>query len=273
MSMLLQFKYSFNLNNKQYIDTNYLMNENIDKLRKNFKSIQTIGKNGRFFINENKLGLFEKEDDYYWIVYIPKITINNNNNNDDDDDTSGIISKLLKNIHKTNNISAYRYIAKIYESILPNHLTPDVNETFFNIFKSNYKTLQNDIIIYPTLCKLGNLLNKKDWMYKKEKYSLLLTNKINNSFLINLENFIIKEYYNYIINNCIDYIEKNLEDVKIFKKLNDLIHKCKIENNPGYLYSPLTQELFKMINSKENYDKLNKIVFDTTNVISLEGSR
>lgn len=219
-----------------------------------------------------QLGRMYKED-IYWVLYIPRIV---NINIDEDIYSNEIYNRFFKNLQKdidTPNINnVYLVLTNIYESIAKEYIKNDrtLNFTFYKLLLNKKHILSNTLNpeIYPTFCKLNKLISKSNSNCNNDNVKLLFLSFLSNdfqkftslynynlcnSFLNYFATYIIKGYFDKIIDVYTFYSDNKNNDCfykidnDLFYKGCNLVNRCKIDNNSSFLYSNLSREFYEII--------------------------
>ena len=223
-----------------------------------------------------------KKNDLNWIIYIPRIT---NFNKDENIINNEIFANFIKNLQTDvgTNTNIYIVLANIYES-LPTFTDNTLDFTFYKLFMIKNISNSININVHATFCKLTRKLsdNNNDNSINCQNFNKFLTFlnddiKVKDNYLLKqfLEKFsylIVSGFYNMLINNF-EFFYKNInnEHVKETKYNNkiktaavDLINRCKIDNNPSFLYSNLGKNFVKTISqcfSNDDNEKIKTLLF------------
>lgn len=235
-----------------------------------------------------KLGNFlRNNNNAFWIFYMPRIDSGENIK------TNEIYSLFLKNLQNDigtgNDDDVYTVLANLYESIPPNYFMEDntLNFTFYHLLASNNNN-NNNLNIYPTYSRICNKVSQQVLDCKQLKLlflSFLLEEKdkykdddddYNNllSFMTQFANMIVeKKCYNNIIDSSNNFysckrnkcIKKTNYNEEIKNVIINLIERCKIDDDPIFLYSNLGKLFYEKI-SKPFMEK-NTLLIELLNIM------
>ena len=182
-----------------------------------------------------QVGEFVKKNNIQWIIYIPLIK---NNSNDMKD-------IFLNNLRQEVD-DIYLLLVNLYESIPKNNeYFLELSHIFYNLLllSSSEKEHHNRLDIYPTLCKIPTSKIK----YTRGKFLSLINDNDNiylRNFMKTFEGFIMEKKYNPLLNNCKQYLNNNND---LLKSFTILINRCKLDENPAFLYSNLGKDICDLI--------------------------
>ena len=160
------------------------------------------------------------------------------------------LKNLQGDIDTNNTNDTYLVLVNLYDSISKNseHYS-DLSYTFYNLLKDYPLSVENDLMIYSTLCNMP----ASEKQYTKGKF--LSFNDNNNSnkylqpFLNKFESLIVENRYNLLLNNCNFCLDNNNNNnnKEILHSFKVLVGRRKLDRNPSFLYSNLGKCLYDLI--------------------------
>ena len=180
-------------------------------------------------------GRFSKFNNHYWVFHIPEINDTNKN-------------IFLNNLRcDVTDDKIYLVLANLFETIpKDNMFYPELSRIFYNLFYDEYnKNEKNKLILYPSLCNIP----VSDIKYSKGKFLSFYDN--NNDyiyeFMKKFESYIMENKYNLLLNNFNLRKSKFNENKQLLQLFEALVNRCKIDNNPAFLYSILGKKFYDLI--------------------------
>lgn len=215
-------------------------------------------------------GCFNKNE-MNWIFYIPRIT---NFNQDEDIEKNEIISKFLINLRKDieteNSNDLYIVLVNMYES-LPKFQDNTLNFTFYKLFSKQCILHSLNLTTAPTICYLAQKLSQPISNCKALHNLFLINDNMQKDLrftdFIKKFNFLIRnQYYNLLLNSFNLWYRYKTDEIAYTLDMKntavDLINRCKLDNNPHFLYSNLGKRFFDQIYKpfQENDEKTIKLL-------------
>ena len=214
--------------------------------------------------NLYKQGCFINDKKNLWIIYIPRIETLYNEDIMKNELYSNFFINLQKDIGTNNINDVYLVLTNLYESLPQYDIDKTLDFTFYQMLSGNNRIICNSINpdIYPTYYKLCKRISKPNCPNINDKNNLLFLSFLKNDdrqkynyhlqkeIMENFAYLIIQKNFNVLVNRINLYYNDDDDNFLIVKeKLLNLINRCSIDDNSGFLYSNLAKIFYETIST------------------------